>query len=98
MLLFLVVKLVNWILVKFKESKFCLNQSLKILNAMLILLLKSVGFDWNYKMLVSSAYKIGTDLSLTNLGKLFINTRKSKGPKTKNPGGHNVQFQPKLML
>jgi len=69
-------------LVKLKESKFCLNQSLKILNAVLILLLKSVGFEWNYKMLVSSAYKIGTDLSLTNLGKLFINTRKSKGPKT----------------
>ena len=24
-LLYLVVKLVNWVLVKFKESKFCLN-------------------------------------------------------------------------
>jgi len=48
----------------------------------LILLLKSVGFEWDNKMLVSSANKIGTDLLLTDLGKLFINMEKSKGPKT----------------
>jgi len=48
----------------------------------LILLLKSVGFEWDNKMLVSSANKIGTDLSIKNLGKSFINTRKIKGPKT----------------
>jgi HJR/Mrr/RecB family endonuclease len=60
-------KLVNWVLVKFKEIKFCLNQSFKILNTMLILLLKSVGFEWDNKMLGSSANKIGTDLSFTNL-------------------------------
>jgi hypothetical protein len=30
-------------------------------------------------MLVSSANKMGTDLSFTNLGKSFINMRKSKG-------------------
>jgi len=35
------------------------------------------------KMLLLSVNKIGTDLSLTNLGKSFINMRKSKGPKTK---------------
>ena len=35
-LLFLVVKLVNWVLVKFKECKFCLNQSFKILNTVLM--------------------------------------------------------------
>jgi len=29
----------------------------------LILLLNSVGFEWDNKMLVSSANKIGTDLS-----------------------------------
>jgi len=62
-LLFLVVKLVNWVLIKFKESKFCLNQLLKILNTVLILLLKALGFEWDNKMLVSSANKIGTDLS-----------------------------------
>jgi len=61
---------------------------------MLIMLLKSVGFEWNYKMLVSSAYNIGTDLSLTNLGKLFINTRKSKGPKTKTLGDTMFNFSP----
>jgi hypothetical protein len=33
-------------------------------------------------MLVSAANKIGTDLTFTNLGKSFINTKKSKGPKT----------------
>ena len=49
---------------------------------MLILLLKSVGFEGDNKMLVSSANKIGTDLSFRNLSKLFINMRKSKGPKT----------------
>jgi hypothetical protein len=48
----------------------------------LILLLKSVGFEWDSKMLVSSANLIGTDLSFTNLGKWFLNMRKSKGPKT----------------
>jgi len=52
------VKLLNWVLVKFKESKFCLNQSLKILNTVLMFLLKSVGCEWNNKMLVSSANRI----------------------------------------
>jgi hypothetical protein len=61
---------------------FCLNQSFKILNTMLILLLRSVGFEWDSEMLVSSANKMGTDLSFTNLGKSFINMRKSKGSKT----------------
>ena len=78
-------------MVKFKESKFSLNQSLKILNTVLILLLKSVGFEWDNKMLLSSANKIGTDLSFTNLGKSFINIRKSAGPKTET-WGHQVQF------
>jgi len=39
------------------------------------MLLKSVEFEWDNKMLVSSANKIGTDLSFTNLGKSFINMR-----------------------
>jgi hypothetical protein len=42
-------------------------------------------------MLVSSANKTGTDLSFTNLGKLFINMRKSKGPKTE-PWGKPCSF------
>jgi len=46
-LLFLVVKLVTWVLVKFKESMFCLNQSFKILNTVIILLLKSVRYEWD---------------------------------------------------
>ena len=33
-------------------------------------------------MLMSSANKIETDLSFMNLGKSFINIRKSKGPRT----------------
>jgi len=37
-------------------------------------------------MLVSSANKRGTDLSFMNLGKSFINMRKSKDPKTKPCG------------
>jgi len=79
------VKLVNWVLEIFKESQLCWNQSLKILNTMVILL-KSVGFDWDKEMLVSFANRIGTDLSLTN-----FSTRKSKGAKP-NPGRHQVQF------
>jgi hypothetical protein len=47
-----------------------------------MLLLESVGFEWDNKMLVSSVNKIGTDLSFRNLGKSFINMRKSKAPKT----------------
>jgi len=90
-LLFLVVKLVNLVLVNFKGSKFCLNQSLKFLNVVLILLLKSVGFEWDNKLLVSSANKIGTDLSFTNLGNSLINMRKAKVPK-QNHGGHHVQL------
>jgi len=58
-------------LVKFKESKFYLNQPLKILNTVLILLFKPVGFEWDNKTLVSSANRTGTDFSLTNFGKLF---------------------------
>jgi hypothetical protein len=81
-------------LVKFKDGKFCLNQSHTIFNT---LLLKSVGFEWDSKMLVSFANKIGTDLSFTNLGKSFIIMLKSKGLKL-NPGGHHVQFLPNLML
>jgi len=53
---------------------------------MSILLLKSVGYDWDNKMVVSSANRIGTDLYLTNLGKSLIKTRKSKGPKTEPRG------------
>jgi hypothetical protein len=37
-------------------------------------------------MLVSSADKIETDLSFKNLGKSFINIRKSKGPRTEPCG------------
>jgi len=37
-------------------------------------------------MLVSSANKIGIDLSFINLGKSFINKRKSRGPKTEPCG------------
>jgi hypothetical protein len=48
----------------------------------LILLLKSAGFEWDNKMLLSPANKTGTDLLFTNLGKSFINIRKSKGLKT----------------
>jgi hypothetical protein len=41
-----------------------------------------VRLEWDNKLLVSSANRIGTDLSLINIGKSFINMRKSKGPKT----------------
>jgi hypothetical protein len=87
--LFLVVKLVNWVLVKFKESKFCLNILFKILNIVLILLLKSVGFELDSKMLVSSTNQIGTDLSFRNLASQIWG--KAKVPKP-NPGGYHVQF------
>jgi hypothetical protein len=40
--------------------------------------LKTRGFVWDTKMLVSSANKIGTDVLFINLGKSFINIRKVK--------------------
>jgi hypothetical protein len=42
-------------------------------------------------MLVSSANRIGTDLSFINVDKSFIGMRKSRGPKTE-PCGHPVQL------
>jgi len=50
---------------------------------LLILSLKSEGFGWDSKMLVSSAHKKGTDLPHTDLGISFTKMRKSKGHKTK---------------
>jgi hypothetical protein len=44
-----------------------------------------------YYKLVSSANKIGTDLSFINLGKSFINMRKSRNPKP-SLVGHPVQL------
>jgi hypothetical protein len=49
----------------------------------LILLLKSEGYEWDSKMLVSSADKEGTVLSHAYLGTSFIKMRRSKGHKTK---------------
>ena len=69
-----VVKLVKWVLVQVRKSKCCFNESLKMLKTVLILLLQSVGFEWNNKMLVSTVNRIG-DLSLT--------ITKCIGPKTK---------------
>jgi hypothetical protein len=37
-------------------------------------------------MLASSANRIGTDFSLTNIGKSIINRRESTGPKTEPRG------------
>jgi len=53
-----------------------------MLNTVLILVRKSVAFEWDNNILLSSANNIGTHLTLTNLGKSFIKMRKSKGPKT----------------
>ena len=67
---------------KFNESKFYLNQPLKILNTVLMLLFELVRFELDSTMLASSANRIGTDLSLRNFGKLFIKISKGKGPKS----------------
>ena len=67
---------------RFKESKLLLNQSLKVRKTVLLVLQNSTGFEWDTKMLVSSANRIGIDFTFTNLGKSFTNTRKSKGPRT----------------
>ena len=79
---------------KIKQIKFCLNHSLKILNTVLILLLKLEGSEWDSEMLVSSAYRIGTDLSITNFGKSLIKMRKIKGHKTKTLGDTMFNFSP----
>jgi len=44
-------------------------------------LLKSIGFEWANKILVSSAKIIGADVLFIILVKTFIYKRKSRGPK-----------------
>jgi len=44
-------------------------------------LLKSIGFEWANKIVVSSAKIIGAEVLFIILGKLFIYKRKSRGPK-----------------
>jgi len=51
--------------------------------------IKSVGFEGDNKMLVSSAHRIGTDLSLTSLVKSLTKMRKAMVPKL-NPGRYHV--------
>jgi len=53
--------------------------------------INSVIKNHRIRMLVSSANKKGTDLSFMNLGKSFINMRKTKVPKP-NSVGHHVQL------
>jgi hypothetical protein len=63
-----------------------------ISNYILILFLKPVGFEQDNKMLVSSANRIGTDLSLKNKYLSHLHKRgKAKVPK-RNRGGNHVQF------
>jgi len=58
-------------------TQVCINQSFEI-KIVSILLLKSEGFEWDCKMLVSSADFKGTDLSHTD-----PKMRKTKDHKTK---------------
>ena len=44
-------------------------------------LLKSIGFEWANKIVVSSAKIIGAEVLFIILRKLFIYKRKSRGPK-----------------
>ena len=76
-LLFLVVKFTNCVSEKFKESKFIVNHSFKLANIILMSFLKSNKLEWDIKTLVSSANRMGVDLSLMNLGKSFTKRRKS---------------------
>ena len=52
--------------------------SFKLVNIILISFLKSDKLEWDTKMLVSSANKIGVYLSLINFGKSFMKRRKSR--------------------
>jgi hypothetical protein len=59
-----------------------------------MLFLKPVKFEYIIKMLVSSANKIGVDLSFINAGKSFIYIRKSKGPNNRNLWNTMLDFFP----
>jgi len=48
---------------------------------MLMFLLRSVGFEWVNRILVSSAKTIGAEVLFMILGRSFMYTRKSSGPK-----------------
>jgi len=48
---------------------------------MLMFLLRSVGFEWVNRILVSSAKIIGAEVLFMILGRSFMYIRKSSGPK-----------------
>jgi hypothetical protein len=63
-------------LLKFKDNSFAFSRLFKVLKTMLMFLSKSIG-----SILVSSAKSMGAEVLFRILGKSFIYSRKSRGPK-----------------
>jgi len=63
----LAVKCIKFVLLNFKHNHFALGHLL-ILKNYVNILLKSVGFEWANKVLVSSAKFIGAGCFIYNLG------------------------------
>jgi len=77
----LVVKCTNLVLLKFNDSSFAISQLFKVSKTLLMFLLRSVKFEWVNRILVSSAKIIGVEVLFIILGRSFIYTRKSRGPR-----------------
>src|SRR5215510_2372910 len=77
----LVVKCTKFVLLKFKDNSFAISHLFKVSKTLLIFLLRSIGFEWVNSILVLSAKIIGAEVLFMILGRSFIYTRKSRGPK-----------------
>jgi len=80
-LFLLVVKCIYFVLLKFKDNSFAFSHLFKVLKTMLLFLSKSLGSEWATRILVSSAKITGAEVLFIILGKAFIYSRKSRGPK-----------------
>jgi hypothetical protein len=69
----------KWVLSIFGERLLAVNHLLKYSNVIFISFIKYAVLDFVTVMLVSSANKIGLDLSLMKSDVSFIQRRKSKG-------------------
>ena len=88
----LVVKCIQFVLLKYRDNWFALNHLLQVTNTMWTFLLKCIILEWANKILVSSAKIIGAEVLFIILGKSFTYKRKSRDPKTRPCGPSCLTF------
>jgi hypothetical protein len=70
----------KWVVSKFGGNKLLLNQLSILIKTLFIFFLNSEGTEFVIIMLVSSANKIGLDISDTTFGSSSVYKRKNNGP------------------